>query len=178
MALDWYALHVKPHKERMVAKHLLANQIETFYPFIHVQPQNPRAAKQRPFFPGYLFVQIDLEQLGQNALRWTPGVHGLVQFGDHPVVVPERLIQELKKRLNQIEAQPNWGIGNFQKGDRVQIIHGPLSGYEAIFDIKLAGQDRVRVLLAILSQHPHPVKLHVSDIQKINKKGYPLSPKA
>lgn len=169
MALEWYALHVKPHKERIVTEHLLANQIETFYPFVNVQPQNPRAAKRRPFFPGYLFVRVDLEQLGQNALRWTPGVHGLVQFGDNPAIVPERFIQELKKRLIQIQAQGSLPPDGIKQGERVRIIHGPLAGYEAIFDRQLDGQERVRVLLAFLSQHPHPVKLHASDIQKIKR---------
>ena len=167
MGTEWYALHVKPHKERIVNKHLRSLQIETYFPKLDVKPQNPRAARQRPFFPGYLFVRVNLAEMGSNALRWTPGVHGLVEFGGEPAVVPAHLVHELKQRLVRLQASGGQPVSEFQPGDHVRIINGPLAGYEAIFDLRLDGQQRVQVLLAFLSRHPHPLRLNASDIRKI-----------
>lgn len=168
MSLNWYALSVKPHKERVVHRLLEARGFELFFPTITVKPKNPRAAKVRAYFPGYMFVRADLGDLGINAFSWTPGTRGLVAYGGEPAAVPVSLIQELKARLANIEAIGGPVFENLKKGDRVRIVSGPFEGYEAIFDTRLMGNERVQVLLAFLSSHPQPVKLHNDDIEKLN----------
>ncbi len=182
MAAHWYTLHVKPHKERFVHERLLAPEgipylgelvaerpIEVFLPAVRVKPKNPRAAKIRPYFPGYLFVHADLSVLGDNAFSWIPGAHGLVRFGDVPAVVPDSLIRELKQRMIQIEEAGGLVAASLKPGDAVRIVSGPFAGYEAIFDAQLPGQERVQVLLAFLSKHPQPVQLDVEDVKKVKK---------
>jgi transcriptional antiterminator RfaH len=159
MTNHWYALRVKPHKERSVYELLQTRQVTVYFPTIQVKPVNPRAARVRPYFPGYLFVQSDLDDAGSNAFSWTPGTRGLVTFGDLPAIVPDNLIYELRQRIRQLEAQGGLFVSRFQKGEPVRIISGPFAGYEAIFDVHLPGDQRVQVLLAFLSQHPQPVKL-------------------
>lgn len=168
MSQYWYTLRVKPHKERSVYQLLQARDVTVYFPRIKVKPKNPRAAKVRPYFPGYMFVQADLEALGANAFQWTPGTRGLVTFGDIPAVVPESLVYELEKRIRQIEARGGLAAGKYKKGDQVRIVEGPFAGYEAIFDVYLCGAERVQVLLAFLSQHPHPLKLDAFQIEKTN----------
>jgi transcription antitermination factor NusG len=167
MTLKWYALSVKPHKERTVHRLLQAREVEVFCPTLTVKPKNPRAAKVQPYFPGYMFVRVDLTDLGSNALKWTPGTRGLVAFGGEPAVVPTNLIRELKHRLTEIEASGGLLLSDLKRGDRVKIIRGPFEGYEAIFDMHLPGKERVQVLLAFLSSHPQPTKLDPTDIEKL-----------
>jgi transcription antitermination factor NusG len=168
MPLHWYALRVKPHKERTVHRLLLSNdEVEVFFPSVQVVPANPRSAKERPYFPGYMFICADLKQIGANTLNWTPGAHGLVTFGEEPAIVPENLIVELRHRIHEIQAAGGLVFDNLKHGDRVRIVNGPFAGYEAIFDMRLSGKDRVQVLLAFLSRFPQPVKLHVSAIEKV-----------
>jgi transcription antitermination factor NusG len=170
MSSHWYALRVKPHKERTVYRQLQCQEcIELFFPSINVEPKNPRAAKEQPYFPGYMFVRADLNRLGTNLFNWTPGTHGLVSFDNEPAVVPEHLIVELRRRVAQIRAAGGLLFDNLQKGDRVRIVRGPFEGYEAIFDMRLPGRERVQVLLAFLSKYPQPVKLPVSNIEKAPK---------
>lgn len=166
MASNWYALRVKPHKERSVFQLLQARGVEVFFPAVRVKPKNPRAARVRPYFPGYLFVRADLEVMGRNAFSWTPGTHGLVTFGGIPPVVPDPLVQALRRRLAQLEAGGGLALDELKTGDRVRIVSGPFEGYEAIFDARLPGSERVRVLLAFLSSHPRPLKLDRADIEK------------
>lgn len=166
MSANWYVLSIKAHKEQPVQRYLRNNRIETYFPTISVNPANPRSRSRRPFFPGYMFVNIDLDREGENRLRWIPGTRGLVRFGDQPASVPENTISELRKHvktINNTALRPE----RLQRGDRVRIINGIFNGYEAIFDAHLSGKDRVQVLLAFLSQHSRRVRLSIHDVEKV-----------
>ena len=183
MTAHWYALHVKPHNERYVHHRLSSPEnlaslfrveaasvsIESFFPAVRVKPANPRASKIRPYFPGYLFVHADLEILGGSAFNWIPGVHGLVRYGDEPAVVPDSLIHDLKDRMAQLDAAGVLRVDKFKPGETVRITGGPFTGYEAIFDARLPGKDRVQVLLAFLSSHPQRVQLAADDLENVKK---------
>lgn len=163
----WYTLHVKPHKERTVAEYLTQQRVPVFPALVRVQPKNPRAARWRPYFPGYVFVQVDLSDVGAGYLDWLTGAYGLVRFGGEPAVVPETLVGELRRRLQALNAGGGWRPDDLRAGERVRIVQGPFQGYEAIFDERLPGKDRVQVLLAFLSHYPQRVQLDSADIEKL-----------
>lgn len=161
----WYALHSKPHKEDAVWEQLRLRAIETFYPRLYAQPVNPRARKVKPFFPGYLFVRVDLEQVGTSMFEWMPFANGLVQFGGVPAHVPDPLIAAVQSHLDEINVAGGEVLYKVKPGDRVEIKDGAFVGYEAIFDQCLNGGERVRVLLQMLSDRQILVELHVSQIR-------------
>lgn len=166
MSANWYVLSIKAHKEQPVHQYLESNQIKAYLPTMRVKPVNPRSRTTRPFFPGYMFVNIDLDREGENRLRWIPGTRGLVRFGNHPAIVPENLIAELRKRvaaLNKAGAKQK----RLQKGDRVRIINGPFKGYEAIFNTHLSARDRVQVLLAFLNHYPRRLRMNARNVEKV-----------
>lgn len=168
MPARWYVLSTKPHKERAVCRLLESRDLEVYFPALRVKPVNPRSSKIRPYFPGYLFVQLDLDALGDDAVRWTPGANGLVRFGDQPAAVPDQFVRELQQHLATLqETRARWPDG-LQQGDRVRIVRGPFAGYEAIFDTRLSGSDRVQVFLSFLSHTAHRAKLDASDIERID----------
>ena len=166
MAKQWYALWVKPHKESSVLEQVQSEEIDGYLPMVKVNPKNPRAAKYRPYFPGYMFVHTDLDEVGANHFNWMFGTRGLVAFDGEPVVVPEHFIHQLTKKIDQIEKAGGLVFDQLEHGDRVRIKSGPFAGYEAMFDMQLPGKDRVQVLLAFLSQHQQPIQLDVGDIEK------------
>ena len=140
-------------------KQLRARQIECFYPRARVRSVNPRARVVRPYFPGYVFICADLEQVGLSALQWMPGGAGLVAFGGQPAWVPENLIHAIRRRVGEIEAAGGETLAGLKHGDPVIIREGPFAGYQAIFDARLSGDDRVRVLLSLLSRQQLPLEL-------------------
>jgi transcription elongation factor/antiterminator RfaH len=167
MAEYWYALRTKPRKEDVVWKQILDRECEVFYPRLKVNPVNPRAKKVRPYFPGYLFVKLDIEKAGLNTFQWMPHTSGLVSFGGEPATVPENLIHAIRERVEEIAAAGGIAFDGLKHGDTVLIEHGPFAGYEAIFDMRLAGSERVRVLLQLLSnQRQLPVEIDASKIRK------------
>lgn len=170
MAGLWYALRSKPRKEDIVWRQVTQSGYETFYPRIRVNPVNPRSRKVQPYFPGYLFVLADLDQVGVSTFQWMPHTLGLVSFGGEPAYVPENLIIALRKRVEEIAAAGGELFDGLQPGDPVLINSGPFSGYEAIFDARLPGSERVRVLLEFLgNQRRLAVELNASQIAKLKK---------
>ena len=61
MSYQWYALRSKSRKEDAVWRQLQSQGYEVFYPCLRVHPVNPRSRKIVPYFPGYLFVEVDLD---------------------------------------------------------------------------------------------------------------------
>lgn len=161
----WYVLRTKPHKERQVHGQLAANSVETYFPTVTVTPVNPRASHIRPYFPNYMFVHVDLEAVRVNVMHWLPGAVGLVEFGGIPSQVPDNFIHELRRRIAALEAMGGLTFGELKKGDTVKITGGPLAGYEAIFDVRLSGTERVRLLLDVLGRLVNTTA-SVSDIEK------------
>jgi transcriptional antiterminator RfaH len=117
-----YVLHAKAHKGKSVHEFLVAKRLTCYYPYLRVEPVNPRARAKRPFFPGYLFVRLDMEEVGQNALRWTEGTHGLVNFGGEPAQVSENLIHEIQRRVKESNASGDAAKPALEPGDRVLIV--------------------------------------------------------
>ena len=162
--MHWYALNTKPNKEDVAWRLLRDKGYQIFYPRLPVHPVNPRARKIRPYFPGYMFVCADLEQVGLTAFHFIPHVRGLVSFGGEPARVPDALIHALQSRIQQAVAQYRDPLQGIARGDAVWIREGPLAGYEAVFDERLPGRERVRVLLAVLGGRPVPVVLGATQI--------------
>lgn len=171
MPQHWYALRSKPRKEEVVWRQVRMQDIEVYYPRLKVRPVNPRSRKVRPYFPGYMFVQVDIEEIGLSTFQWMPHAMGLVCFGDEPAIVPENLIYAIRKRVDEIAAAGGELFDGLNQGDKVMISEGPFSGYEAIFDERVPGSERVRVLLQLLnSQRQVPVELDAGQIQRMNKR--------
>ncbi len=163
---QWCVVQAKPRRERVVEQQLARKGLEVFYPCVRARPVNPRAARERAYFPGYLFVRLDLRETGTEPLRWLPATVGLVQFGGEPAVVPPALISQLRRRIATIQAAGGLVLAELQRGDAVAITSGPFAGYEAIFDLSLKGAERVRVLLELL-QRRVPLELEAGAIRKL-----------
>jgi transcriptional antiterminator RfaH len=161
----WYVIRAKPHRERFVNQQLADQGFEVFYPSVRVHPVNPRASRERAYFPGYLFIHVDLDDIGVNRLRWLPAAVGLLEFGGEPAIVPDLLIAQLRRRVASIQAAGGLVLADLKHGDAVRITSGPFAGYEAIFDLRLKGSDRVRVLLDFLRRHV-ALELHAGQIRK------------
>lgn len=161
----WYVLRSKPNKEEFLAGQLRAHGFNVYLPQLHVKPVNPRARKVRPFFPGYLFVQADVD-FRYSDVQWLPGSQGLVNFGGELASLSEAIVVGIRNRVdaaNQTEVESRSG---FLPNEKVLIVEGVFSGYEALFDTRLSGANRVRVLLSFMKGRQTPVELSETSLRK------------
>lgn len=166
--IKWYVLHNKPNKEDFVHQQLSINNIDAYYPHLKVQPANPRSRKIKPYFPGYLFVNADLDFVGTSVLKWIPGALGLVDFGGELASLPDDLVQAIRfylERMNNANSKPH---EKYMPGDQVIIQSGLFAGFRAIFDSYMPGQERVRVLLKALHDRQLKIELSEARVEQIN----------
>ena len=93
--------------------------------------------------------------------------YGLVCFNAEPSAVPEGLIPALQRRVEQINATGGELFESLRHGETVRIEAGPFEGYEAIFDARLPGSERVRVLLKLMSRQQVPLVLPAGQVQPV-----------
>jgi transcriptional antiterminator RfaH len=166
--VEWYLIRVKPGKERWARDQLSAILPEVFLPLL--EARTPRWGKLAwsivPLFPCYVFAKFDL-QMRYFDVKYMPGVQGIVSAGCDPLVVPEHVIAEIKRRGvdGVVKIEPRFG-----NGERVRVVEGPFRGFEAIFERYLSGAERVAILLSAIEATGFRVVLPSSAVMK-----YPLN---
>lgn len=148
----WYVLYSKLHAERQIASHLLQQGYEVYLPTIPVAHARRDRPLERPFFPGYLFLNYDLEGLGVSRIIYTPGLRGLVMFGGEPAVVPDRDVARIRENLTKPQMWDRSG-NLLKQGDAVEILQEPFQDVDVVFDRRLTPTARVLVLLRYLERH-------------------------
>jgi transcription antitermination factor NusG len=163
----WYVLRSKPHKEAILARYARGQGHEIYFPTLPAHPVNPRARKVVPYFPGYLFAKTSLERIGESAFTWMPFSSGLVRVGGEPAPVPEAVMWALAERVKAAwhrGGKPDT-VSPFARGDRVLVRQGLFEGYRGLFDIKLPGSARARVLLQMLNDGYVPVEIDLGALE-------------
>jgi transcriptional antiterminator RfaH len=142
----WACAQLETRRERTALHFLGLNGFTTYCPRIRTERSSRVEERLTWLFPGYAFVWIELQW---HAARWAPGVIRLVTSGDGtPAKVPMNVIDDLKSRERNGFVQLPQARG-LQRGDRVQITHGPFNQRLAIYEGMRSGA-RVEVLLTFL----------------------------
>jgi transcriptional antiterminator RfaH len=141
----WACARLEPHRERLALHCLSLRGFATYWPQVRGKP------KPEALFPGYCFISITLQW---SPARWSPGIISLLMTGEQPAHVPDRIIEDLRSRERNgfvaLPPRPRPG-DKFQRGDRVRIAVGPLSGFVGLVD-GMRGNQRVEILLAALGR--------------------------
>jgi len=143
----WYAAHVRPHAERIACANLERQNFRTFLP---VQRRTVRHARQfrtslAPMFPGYVFTAFDPARDRWRAINSTIGIVSLVMAGDHPLPVPQGLVETLMT-LPSFEGRYGEALS---AGQKVRMLTGPFAEMIGTLDC-LDDRGRVQVLLTMM----------------------------
>jgi transcription elongation factor/antiterminator RfaH len=161
---SWYTLYTKPNAERKVAGTLDERGIETFVPEIY-DPKKSTNGSPIPFFPCYLFIYADLNQLASSQWQWTPGLRNIVAFDGAPIPVCDQVIDLIRQSLTEYNRNATRPQPKFAPGDVVRIKSGPFADLVALFERQTTSAERVTVLLNFLG-HLNRVRLDVNDLEK------------
>ena len=94
-------------------------------------------------------MQFDQDNVSALSINYTRGVNRIISFGNQPSAVPDELIAQLKKRVDQSNDSLISDLP--EKGEQLQVLDGPFRGLNAIFS-QIDGDSRAIVLITILSQ--------------------------
>ena len=152
----WYCVRTPTKREHMAAAYLRElEEVEVFCPRLRYRKATRRGKVWwvEALFPGYLLARFNMIERGR-AVRYAPGVSGLVHFRDKVPRVPDAFVEELRKELARhpdpdrpetITVQPS-----IELGDEVEVAHGPFQGFRGPVIEILPGPERVRILLEFL----------------------------
>jgi transcription antitermination factor NusG len=160
---EWYAVYTVVRHEKTVNSALSEKNIDTFLPLREVisQWKNRRQRVQFPLFPGYLFVNIPLQD------RWdvlnTRGVVRILGVGisGNPIPIPVEQINAIKSLLeSRVGCDP---YPYFTQGREVVVANGPLQGVRGRI---LERRGNYRLVLSIdIIQRSVSVEVDVRDIE-------------
>jgi len=143
-AKQWFALEVRFHHEKVVAKLLEAKGFRAFSPTYSSDDEPPGKGREaeRFLFPGYVFGRFD--QRFRLPILTTPGVHRVVGYGRVPApIASEEIGAILDVVKSKIPAEPSAFL---ETGRRVRIIRGPLAGVEGLL---IETRSSCRVILSV-----------------------------
>ena len=151
----WYVAQTRPRDEALARRHLANQDFVSFCPtIVRVARGGARRAERlEALFPGYVYVQLDLERQRWRSVNGTIGVLRLVAFGAAGHALPVALPREFVEQLQALGGEH--GQARFAEtlvpGQNVRVIGGPfdqMSGQLSSLD----ALGRVTVLLDILAK--------------------------
>ena len=146
----WYAIYTKSRTEKKVASDLAEKGVEVYLPLLKTLKQWSDRKKwvEEPLFRSYLFVRI----LDRNYIEvlQTDGVVRFITFRQERIPVPDQQIEAVKAYLNE-DSQINLEEFNYQPGDRVEVVRGPMQGLLGVL-IMIKGKQRVLVEIESIGQ--------------------------
>jgi transcriptional antiterminator NusG len=170
----WYVIHTYSGYENKV-KTNLEHRISTmdvrdriFQVVIPMEGEvevkdGQRRTVQRKVFPGYVLVDMKLDDQSWYVVRNTPGVTGFVGSGNKPIPLEET---EVRKILKQMTAEaPRVKIA-FERGQSVRIIDGPFADFIGVVSDILQDKGKVRVMVSFFGRET-PIELDFLQVEKL-----------
>ena len=170
----WHVVHCYSGYEHKV-KHNLEQRTET----MHMQDKifqvvipteeeievkdGKRRTIERRVFPGYILVQMIMEDDSWYVVRNTPGVTGFVGMGNRPAPLRPEEVQAIMKRM---EAEAPRIKVTYKSGQKVRIIDGPFNEFIGEVDEIDMERAKVRVLVSFFGRDT-PVELDFLQVEKI-----------
>lgn len=122
-----------------------------------------RRTTTRKFFPGYMFVQMVLDDRTFHLVKNTPKITGFLG-GTKPTPVPEREITGVQSNITDGKAKPKARVV-FEVGDTVRVVDGPFASQSAVIEDVKADKQKIKVKLSMLGRATS-VELDFSQVEK------------
>nr|WP_235472291.1 transcription termination/antitermination protein NusG [Ardenticatena maritima] len=169
----WYVIHTYSGYENKVKKNLeqrikaMGMQDRIFQVIVPTEEQvelkgGQRRTVQRRIFPGYVLVQMILDDESWSVVRNTPDVSGFVGMGNRPTPLAEEEVQRILERMET--KSPTFKI-NFREGDPVQIVDGPFKDFHGTVDYIDRERGKVRVLVNFFGRET-PIELDFLQVER------------
>lgn len=175
MARHWYILQTYSGFEEQVRSAMLeriknAGQEELFAEILVPTEQvvemvkGARKTTSRKFFPGYILVNVELNDETWHTVTGTPKVSGFVGNNINPDPLSDEDAMKIIGRIKDGALKPKPKI-SFEHGDVVRVIDGPFANFHGVVDDVFPDKGRVRVKVSIFGRET-PVDLEYIQVSK------------
>ncbi|MFA5181324.1 MAG: transcription termination/antitermination protein NusG [Syntrophales bacterium] len=168
MAHKWYVVHTYSGYENKV-KLSLQERIDAagkqdFFSDVLIPEEDivelvsgEKKTSKRKFFPGYILVQMELNDETWHIVKDTPKVTGFIGGKEKPSPIPDRDVEVLRTRIDEGTLKPKPKF-KFEVSDHVRIIDGPFTNFDGVIDEVKPEKGKLRVIVSIFGRST-PVEL-------------------
>lgn len=176
MAKQWYVIHTQTgHEDRVkaaleskiqqgAAKDLI---FQVMIPTERVSEvkEGKKRITQRKFFPGYVLLEMELNNDSWYIIKSTPGVSGFIGSGKRPLPLKEGEIATILKEAEDKKEKPIPKV-IFEEGESVKIIEGPFSNFHGAVEEVNPNRGKLKVMVTIFGRAT-PVELEYWQVEKV-----------
>jgi transcription termination/antitermination protein NusG len=172
----WYIIHAYSGFERKVRESIetrvqafgLQNRIGRV--MIPTEPvteiiNGKKRTVERVFLPGYVLVEMDLDNDLWHVIKNTPRVTGFLGTGDKPVALTEGEVSSILFRSDVSKDKPRLKV-KFEKNESVRITEGPFANFNGVVDDVNEDRETLKVMVTIFGRST-PVELDFGKVEKI-----------
>lgn len=120
---------------------------------------------KRKFFPGYMLVQMELNDQSWHIVKGTPKITGFVGNATKPPSIPEHEVRKLTQQIDEGTLKPKPRV-QFEEGEDVRVIDGPFANFNGTVDAVNEDKGKLRVLVSIFGRAT-PVELDFIQVEKV-----------
>ena len=176
MALKWYVVHAYSNFEKKVKSALedriKLNGLEDKFGKILVpteeiveMKEGKRRSSERKFFPGYVLVEMDLDDETWHLVKEVPKVLGFIGgSSDRPAPISEKEALSILSRVEEGADKPRPKI-LFEPGEVVRVVDGPFNDFSGVVENVNYDKSKLRVAVQILGRST-PVELEFTQVEK------------
>lgn len=170
----WYVVHCYSGYENKV-RHAIEQRIETmgmtdkiFDVIVPTEEEievkdGKRRTVERRVFPGYILVEMKMDEDSWYVVRNTPGVTGFVGMGNEPTPLRQEEVKQIMDRMSEEVVKVKV---NFKVGQKVRIVDGPFNDFiGTVADID-ADKAKVRVMVSFFGRET-PVEVDFLEVEKV-----------
>ncbi len=177
MAMKWYGVHTYSGYENKVKLNLeeriKALGFEEEFGEVLIPSETvvelrngERRTSTRKFFPGYILVQMDLNDETWHVVSGTAKVTGFVGGGKNPPAISEEEIAKIVGRIEEGVEHPKPKV-EFEIGETVRVVDGPFVNFTGIVDDVNLDKAKLKVMVSIFGRVT-PVELEFIQVEKTN----------
>ena len=174
--LKWYIVHTYSGFENKVKKTLeerieALGQEEYFGQILVPTEQvvelrkGEKKTSSRKFYPGYIMVQMALNEESWHTVKDTAKVTGFVGGGVKPTPIPDEEAERIIRQMEEGVSRPKPKF-QFEEGDEVRVIDGPFSNFQGVVNEVKPDKEKLRVMITIFGRLT-PVELDFIQVNKI-----------
>lgn len=173
----WYIIHAYSGFERKV-RESIESRVQAFglqerigRVMIPTEPvtelrNGKKYVIERVFLPGYVLVEMDMDNEIWHMVKNTPRVTGFLGTGDKPVALSEEEVSSIMFRSDVSKDKPRNKI-RFEKNESVKITEGPFANFNGVVDDVNEDRETLKVMVTIFGRST-PVELEFSKVEKID----------
>ena len=174
--MRWYIVHTYSGFERKV-RESLESRIKAFglegrigRVLIPTEPVTEvRGGKkytvERMFYPGYVLVQMDMDDQVWHVVKATPRVTGFVGTGQQPTPLSPEEVDQIVHRVAIGKDKPKLKV-KFEKNEAVRITEGPFASFTGVVDEVNEDRETLKVMVTIFGRST-PVELEFGQVEKV-----------